>query len=104
MRNRSIASESLRLGAGILARLSWRGTPPGWLAAVTPTADIYFLNAMRDLVSARGGVRALGPNVYGAGDRFVVLRYAGDDELAQLEAARPRRVLYVVDDDLDALS
>jgi hypothetical protein len=58
---------------------------------------------MRDAVSA-GAVQALGPNVYGAGGRYVVLRYANDRELALLEAARPRQVFYVIDDDLEALS
>jgi glycosyltransferase involved in cell wall biosynthesis len=88
----------------MLARLASLATPRGWLTAITPTADIYFLNAMRDLVGAEGGVTALGPNVYGAGGRFVILRYAGDAELARLEQARPQRLFYVVDDDLEALA
>lgn len=100
----SFAREPLRRGAAMLARLASRAAGPGWLKAVTPTADIYFLTAMGDLLTAEGGVTALGPNVYGANRRFVVLRYASDAELALLEAARPRRVLYVIDDDLDALS
>ena len=58
-----------------MARLASFAAGPGWLTAATPTADIYFLNAMRDLVSAEGGVKALGPNVYGADGRFVILRY-----------------------------
>jgi len=88
----------------MLARLAAFAARPGWLNAVTPTADIYFLNAMRDLVSADGGVTALGPNVYGVDGRFVVLRYASDAELALLEQARTQRVYYVIDDDLEALS
>jgi hypothetical protein len=64
----------------MLARLASIAARPGWLRSVTPTADIYFLNAMRDLVSAEGGVTAFGPNVYGAQDRFVILRYASDAE------------------------
>jgi hypothetical protein len=99
-----MASDPLRRGADLLSRLASLAASPGWLTAVTPTADIYFLNAMSDLVSAEGGVTALGPNVYGAGRRFVILRYASDAELALLEAARPRQVFYVVDDDLEALS
>jgi glycosyltransferase involved in cell wall biosynthesis len=87
----------------MLARLGSFVSRPGWLSAATPTADIYFLNAMRDEVSA-GAVQALGPNVYGAGGRYVVLRYANDRELALLEAARPRQLFYVIDDDLEALS
>ena len=87
----------------MLARLAGLATRARWLSAVTPSADIYFLNAMRGEVSA-GAVRALGPNVYGAGDSYVVLRYANDRELARLEAARPRQVFYVIDDDLEALS
>ena len=93
----------MRWGADMLARLASLASRPGWLSAATPTADIYFLNAMRDDVSA-GAVQALGPNVYGAGGSYVVLRYANDRELALLEAARPRQVFYVVDDDLEALS
>jgi len=88
----------------MVARLSSLAPPPGWLATVTPTADIYFLNAMRDLLSPRGRLTALGPNVYGAGGRFVILRYASDGELALVERARPRQVFYVIDDDLEALS
>jgi glycosyltransferase involved in cell wall biosynthesis len=87
----------------MLARLASLASRPGWLTAATPTADIYFLNAMREDVSA-GSVQALGANVYGAGGRYVVLRYASDRELALLEAARPQQVFYVVDDDLEALS
>jgi glycosyltransferase involved in cell wall biosynthesis len=103
LRNGSIASDSLRWGADMLARLGSLASRPGWLSAVTPTADIYFLNAMQGEVSA-GTVQAHGPNVYGAGGSYVVLRYANDRELALLEAARPRRLFYVIDDDLDALS
>lgn len=104
MRNSFRASEPLRRGADLWARLTSFAAPAGWLTEVTPTADIYFLNAVRDLVCAEGGVTALGPNVYGAEGRFVILRYAGDAELALLEAARPREVFYVIDDDLEALS
>ena len=88
----------------MLARLASIAARPGWLRSVTPTADIYFLNAMRDLVSAEGGVTAFGPNVYGAQDRFVILRYASDAELEVLDSTRPRQVFYLIDDDLEALS
>ncbi len=88
----------------MVARLSSLAPAPGWLTTVTPTADIYFLNAMRDFVSPQGRLSALGPNVYGAGGRFVILRYASHGELARLEAARPQQVFYVIDDDLEALS
>ena len=104
MRNSYSAKGTVRRGANMLARLAGFSASPGWLAAVTPTADIYFLNAMGDLVSPQGGVMALGPNVYGAKGRYVILRYASGAELARLEQARPRRVHYVIDDDLDALS
>lgn len=87
----------------MLARLGSLASRPRWLSATTPTADIYFLNAMRDEVSA-GAVQTLGPNVFGAGGRYVVLRYANERELALLETARPRRLFYVIDDDLEALS
>ena len=88
----------------MVARLSSLAPARRWLTTVTPTADIYFLNAMRDFISPRGRLGALGPNVYGAGGRFVILRYASDGELARLEAARPQQVFYVIDDDLEALS
>jgi hypothetical protein len=104
LRNSFIASEPLRWGADMLARLASLAARPGWLTAPTPTADIYFLNAIRDLVGVEGCVTALGPNVYGANGRFVILRYASNAELARLEAARPQRVFYVIDDDLEALS
>src|SRR5690606_1454510 len=87
----------------MLARLGSFVSRPAWLSAATPTADIYFLNAMRDEASA-GAVQPFGPNVFGAGGSYVVLRYANDRELALLEAARPREVFYVIDDDLVALS
>jgi glycosyltransferase involved in cell wall biosynthesis len=87
----------------MLARLASLASRHGWLSAATPTADVYFLNAMQGDVSA-GAVQAVGPNVYGAGGTYVVLRYANDRELALLEAARPRQVFYVIDDDLEALS
>jgi hypothetical protein len=103
LRNGSIASEPLRWGADLLARLGSLVSRPGWLSGATPTADIYFLNAMRDEMSA-GAVQALGPNVYEAGGSYVVLRYANDRELALLEAVRPRRLFYVIDDDLEGLS
>lgn len=99
-----MARGPLRRGADMLTRLTWQAARPAWLDSVTPTGDIYFLNAMDDLVSDAGSVTAVGPNVYGANGRYVILRYANDAELAALEAARPQRVIYVIDDDLEALS
>ena len=104
MRQGFIRNLSPGWGTEILNRLASFAAPPGWLTSITPTADIYFLNAMRDLVGAEGGVTAVGPNVYGADGCFVILRYAGDAELAVLEKARPRQVFYVIDDDLEALA
>lgn len=74
-----------------------------WLSRPTPTADIYFVAAMEDLIT-RGDIVAVGPHVYRAGDRYVVLRYASSAEIEALEQASSRTVFYVIDDDLEALS
>lgn len=77
---------------------AWR-SKDRWLSRSTPTADIYFLNAVGRLVSPRGPIVPLGPTVYACHDVYVVLRYATEHELFALEAASPDRVYYVIDDD-----
>lgn len=94
----------LKRGASFIAGLRSVGRRPGWLNAATPTADIYFLNAMAGFISGNGGLHPLGPNVYRCEDRYVILRYATDAELSTLETARRQAVFYVVDDDLEAIA
>jgi hypothetical protein len=94
----------LKTGAGLIARAACFAGSPAWLNTATPTADIYFLNAMAGFVRREGGLHPLGPNVYRCGARFVILRYATEEELRAVEAARREAVFYVVDDDLEALA
>lgn len=94
----------LQHGADLISRLTSVGRRSNWLSAATPTADIYFLNAMEGFFSRSGGLQAVGPNVYRCHDRFVVLRYANDAELSFLESARRQAVYYVLDDDIEALA
>ena len=94
----------LKRSAGLIAGLASVGRRPNWLSAATPTADIYFLNAMAGFISRGGGLQPVGPNVYRCNGRFVVLRYANDAELSILESARRQAVFYVIDDDIEALA
>lgn len=75
-------------------------------ARATPTADIYFLYGLEGHVGADDGrpVRRLGPNLFGCGRRFVLVRYALPEELRSLEMAHPERVYYIIDDDLSAVT
>lgn len=91
-------------GAAILRRKlverlrQWRGED--WLRRATPTADAYFLNAMRPDVSPAGPIKPLGPNVFTCGGAHVILRYASAAELEALAALPRQKVYYVIDDDL----
>ena len=78
---------------------------PAFGTQPTPSADLYFRYALADLIGDDGGrpVKRLGSNLYAAGERYVLIRYAAPAELAVLEAARRERLLYVVDDDFTAL-
>ncbi len=71
----------------------------------TPSADLYFLYGVGDLIGAAETrpIKRLGNNLFAAGERYVLVRYASPEELAHLDAARPRRFFYVVDDDFSAL-
>jgi len=75
----------------------------------TPTADLYFLHGLRDLVSLLPGGRRrrpiwrIGPNCFFCQGRAVIIRYASLRELRRLQALKPSRCAYVIDDDLTAL-
>ncbi len=91
--------------------LSWfsRLFPPAAPALgqrATPTADLYFLFGVGDLVGEDEAhpIRRLGNNLFAAGDRYVLLRYASGAEIAHLQGAQVGRFFYVVDDDFGALA
>lgn len=86
------------------AELSGWRVRRGWLGRPTPTADVYFLNAMGDLVAAEGPIVPLGPNLFATESAYVILRYISESELARLEAASRQRVYYVIDDDLAGIA
>jgi len=75
----------------------------------TPTVDLYFLHGLRHLVSIRhGGTRKrpiwrIGPNCFFCNGAAVIIRYARTQELRKLQALKPVRCAYVIDDDLAAL-
>ena len=91
--------------------LSWLsklfpGAAPALGARATPTADLYFLHGVGDLVGEDEAhpIRRLGNNLFAAGDAYVLLRYASEAELTRLQGAQRGRFFYVVDDDFGALA
>jgi len=82
------------------------GAVPAFGERATPSADLYFLYGVADLVGedAAHPIRRLGNNLFAAGSAYVLLRYAGEAELEHLESVRSRRFFYVIDDDFTALT
>ncbi len=78
----------------------------------TPSVEKYFLGPNRDLVASRPSIRRfpefpirrLGPHLFAKGEAAVLIRHATERELAILERRRFRRLAYVLDDDLDAIT
>ncbi len=77
----------------------------------TPSVEKYFLGPNRDRVAARFGFRRpprlpfrrLGPHLFATDETAVLIRHATRRELAVLERGRFRRVVYLLDDDLEAI-
>ncbi len=70
-----------------------------------PTTDLYFLNSCAGSVSGffrRGPVRRLGDNCFAAGETVLLIRQDRPDLMDRLRAAPPRRLIYLIDDDIQA--
>lgn len=70
-----------------------------------PTTDLYFVNAMRGLIG--DGIRSrpvqpIGLNSFRVGDSAVVVRQERPGILAEVLKQRWRRLIYVIDDDIEA--
>ena len=70
-----------------------------------PSAELYFLEPVRRLRLA--GVPmpkpcAIGRHVYALGDSAVVVRYASERDLREIDRRGLRRLIYIVDDDFAA--
>jgi hypothetical protein len=75
--------------------------------ATLPTTNLYFLNSCADSVSRlfrRGPVRRLGDNCFSAGETVLLIRQDRPDLMDRLRVDRPRRLVYLVDDDIQAAS
>ena len=73
--------------------------------ATLPTTHLYFLNSCADSVSGffrRGPVRRLGDNCFAAGETVLLIRQDRPDLMDRLRAAPPRRLVYLIDDDIEA--
>lgn len=69
-----------------------------------PTTDLYFLNACADQVAGllkSGPVRRLGANIFATADATLLIR-RDEDALMDDLLRRPGRLVYLVDDDLEA--
>ena len=91
--------------AALAPRVAGAGDAP------TPTADLYAVHALRaELAAGRlpdAPLARPAPGVLAAGepaDSFVVLRYAPPALARAILAARPRRLVVLVDDDMPALA
>jgi hypothetical protein len=70
-----------------------------------PTTHLYFLNSCADSVSRlfrRGPIRRLGDNCFAAGETVLLIRQDRPDLMDRLRADRPGRLVYLVDDDIQA--
>jgi hypothetical protein len=73
--------------------------------ATLPTTHLYFLNSCADSVSRlfrRGPIRRLGDNCFAAGETVLLIRQDRPDLMDRLRADPPRRLVYLVDDDIQA--
>lgn len=70
-----------------------------------PTTDLYFANALPHVAQSGEAVppvRQIGRHCYWVGGVAVVSRYVNRVEIALIKALKPRRVVYIIDDDLTA--
>jgi hypothetical protein len=73
--------------------------------ATLPTTHLYFLNSCADSVSRlfrRGPVRRLGENFFAAGETVLLIRQDRPELMQRLRAAPPPRLVYLIDDDIEA--
>ena len=80
--------------------------PPAFGQRPTPSADLYFVHGVADLIGNDAGqpIRRVGCNLFAAGNRFVLVRYATPAELDIIATPACERLFYVVDDDFAALA
>lgn len=70
-----------------------------------PTADLYVLNpldALRRGASRLPPLKRVAKNLHAIGRTGIVVRYGEADDIARLERAGARRIVYVADDDFSA--
>jgi hypothetical protein len=73
--------------------------------ATLPTTHLYFLNSCEDSVSGffrRGPIRRLGYNCFAAGETVLLVRQDHPKLMDRLRAAPPKRLVYLIDDDIQA--
>ncbi len=79
----------------------------------TPTTEKYFAGANRTLIESGPEIlasvrsrpyRKLGPHLFIAGKRSVLLRHATKREIAILKKKKFERMIYLLDDDLECLT
>lgn len=73
-----------------------------------PTTDLYFREPLKQLISenvlqaSRRPIRRLGPYSFFANGRVVIIRYLTRREHRKIQALKPARCYYLVDDDFAA--
>ena len=73
--------------------------------ALLPTTDLYFLNSCADSVSGlfrRGPVKKLADNCFSAGETVLLVRQDRAHVMQRILAAPPKRLVYLIDDDIQA--
>ena len=66
----------------------------------TPTATLYFTEAMKDHLAPGGAVTRVEPTVFRCGGLLVVVRHWSKPTLELLEREPDLGVIYLIDDDL----
>ena len=75
-----------------------------------PTLDIYFREPLKQLIADRllpfskRPIKRLGPYSFFANDQVVIIRYVTDSELCKIQALKPERCFYLIDDDFEAVA
>lgn len=92
--------------AGILSRAH---LPPIFSRQSIPSASMYFADPLSRLIGDRIGaaglpIRRISATIFTCGDAAVVIRYAGEPELAFLHRGSFKKIYLLIDDDLYALS
>jgi hypothetical protein len=75
--------------------------------ALLPTTHLYFLNSCAGSVSSffrRGPIRSLGDNCFAAGETVLLVRQDRPNLMDRLRAFPPGRLVYLIDDDIQAAS